>query len=58
MVFRYDGRLPMAGVRVHDVFHMLWIEPELNRRPRDRCQFRRVHRDARGHRPGRDSIGE
>ena len=32
MVFRYDGRLPMAGVRVHDVFHMLWIEPELNRR--------------------------
>ena len=32
MVFRDDGRLPMAGVRVHDVFHMLWIEPELNRR--------------------------
>jgi hypothetical protein len=32
MVFRYDGRLPMADVRVHDVFHMLWIEPELTSR--------------------------
>lgn len=31
MVFRYDGKLPMAGIRVHDVFHVLWIEPEFNR---------------------------
>ena len=30
MVFRYDGKLPMAGVRVDDVFHVLWIEPEFN----------------------------
>jgi hypothetical protein len=29
-VFRYDGKLPMAGVRVDDVFHVLWIEPEFN----------------------------
>jgi hypothetical protein len=28
MVFRYDGKLPMAGVRVGAVFHVLWIEPE------------------------------
>lgn len=27
IVFRYDGNLPMAGVRVRDVFHVLWIEP-------------------------------
>ena len=27
MVFRYDGNLPMAGFRVDDVFHVLWIEP-------------------------------
>jgi hypothetical protein len=30
MVFRYDGKLPMAGVRVRDVYHVLWIEPEFN----------------------------
>jgi hypothetical protein len=28
MVFRYDGMLPMAGVRVRDVYHVLWIEPK------------------------------
>lgn len=27
MVFRYDGKLPMAGVRIQDVFHVLFIEP-------------------------------
>jgi hypothetical protein len=26
MVFRYDGLRPMAGVRVLDVFHVLWVE--------------------------------
>lgn len=26
MVFRYHGKLPMAGVRVNEVFHVLWIE--------------------------------
>lgn len=26
MVFRYHGKLPMAGVRINDVFHVLWIE--------------------------------
>ncbi len=31
MVFRYDGKLPMAGIRVHDLFHVLRIEPEFNR---------------------------
>jgi hypothetical protein len=31
LVFRYDGVLPMAGVRVRDVFHVLWIEPEFGR---------------------------
>ena len=31
LVFRYDGRLPMAGARVDDVYHVLWIEPEFNR---------------------------
>lgn len=30
MVFRYDGKLHMAGVRVRDVYHVLWIEPEFN----------------------------
>ena len=25
-VFRYCGKLPMAGVRVNDVFHIVWIE--------------------------------
>lgn len=29
-VFRYRGKLPMAGVRVADVFHVLWIEPRFN----------------------------
>lgn len=31
MVFRYQGKLPMAGVRVADVYHVLWIEPEFGR---------------------------
>lgn len=31
LVFRYDGNLPMAGIRVNDVYHVLWIEPEFNR---------------------------
>ncbi|HVB42483.1 MAG TPA: hypothetical protein VNF47_07205 [Streptosporangiaceae bacterium] len=31
LVFRYDGLLPMAGVRVEAVFHVLWIEPEFDR---------------------------
>lgn len=31
LVFRYDGKLPMAGIRVNDVYHVLWIEPEFNR---------------------------
>lgn len=31
MVFRYHGKLPMAGVRVDDVYHVLWIEPEFGR---------------------------
>lgn len=26
MVLRYDGNLPMVGVRVRDVFHICWIE--------------------------------
>ncbi len=26
MVMRYNGKLPMAGIRVRDVFHILWIE--------------------------------
>jgi hypothetical protein len=30
MVFRYDGRLPMAGIRANDIYHVLWIEPEFN----------------------------
>lgn len=30
MVFRYDGRLPMGGTRIRDVYHVLWIEPEFN----------------------------
>lgn len=28
LVFRYRGKLPMAGVRVRDVYHVLWIEPQ------------------------------
>jgi hypothetical protein len=31
LVFRYHGKLPMAGVRVRDVYHVLWIEPEFGR---------------------------
>ena len=31
MVFRHDGNVPVAGVRVHDVCHVRWIEPEFNR---------------------------
>jgi hypothetical protein len=27
MVFRYDGKLPMGGVRAGDTFHVLWLEP-------------------------------
>ncbi|MFI7677185.1 hypothetical protein [Actinophytocola sp. NPDC049390] len=27
MVFRYHGRLPMAGVRILDTFHVVWLEP-------------------------------
>ena len=30
MVFRYHGLLPMAGTRVRDVYHILWIEREFN----------------------------
>jgi hypothetical protein len=30
MAFRYDGKLPMLGVRIRDVYHVLWIEPEFN----------------------------
>jgi hypothetical protein len=28
MVFRYHGKLPMAGVRIRDVYHVLWIESQ------------------------------
>lgn len=31
MVFRYHGKLPMAGVRVDDIYHVLWIEPEFGK---------------------------
>jgi hypothetical protein len=31
LVLRYAGMLPMAGVRVDDVYHILWIEPEFNK---------------------------
>ena len=24
--FRYRGKLPMVGVRINDVFHVLWVE--------------------------------
>ena len=27
LTFRYKGKLPMSGVRVGDVYHILWIEP-------------------------------
>lgn len=30
LVLRYHGKLPMAGVRVNDVYHLLWLEPEFN----------------------------
>jgi hypothetical protein len=30
LVFRYNGKLPMAGARVNDVYHVLWIEPNFN----------------------------
>lgn len=30
LVFRYYGKLPMAGVRILDVFHVIWIEPKFN----------------------------
>lgn len=26
LAFRYSGKLPMVGVRVDDIFHILWIE--------------------------------
>ncbi|MEB4208742.1 hypothetical protein [Mycobacterium sp. 94-17] len=26
MAFRYNGKLPMVGVRINDVFHVLWVE--------------------------------
>ena len=26
MAFRYMGKLPMLGVRVREVFHLLWVE--------------------------------
>ena len=31
LVFRYHGQLPMAGIRVRDVFHILWVEPAFGR---------------------------
>jgi hypothetical protein len=31
MVFRYCGKLPMAGIRIRDVYHVIWIEPEYGR---------------------------
>jgi hypothetical protein len=31
LVFRYHGNRPMAGVRIGDIFHVLWIEPEFGR---------------------------
>ena len=31
LVFRYNGNRPMVGVRVEDVYHVLWIEPEFGR---------------------------
>lgn len=26
MALRYNGRLPMVGIRINDVFHVLWVE--------------------------------
>lgn len=31
LVLRYDGRLPMAGVRSGAVYHIVWIEPEFGK---------------------------
>lgn len=28
MMLRYRGKLPMGGVRINDVLHILWIEPK------------------------------
>ena len=28
MVLRYNGLLPMAGIRINDVYHLLWLEPQ------------------------------
>ncbi|MGX7681870.1 hypothetical protein ACSMXN_23555 [Jatrophihabitans sp. DSM 45814] len=28
LVLRYDGKHPMAGVRINDVLHLLWLEPK------------------------------
>jgi hypothetical protein len=28
MAFRYNGKKPMLGVRINEVFHVLWIERE------------------------------
>ncbi len=28
MAFRYHGLLPMAGVRIGEIYHVPWIEPE------------------------------
>lgn len=30
MALRYDGLLPMCGVRVGAVLHLLWLEPHFN----------------------------
>lgn len=30
MFFRYSGKLPMGGVRVRDVFHVLWIAKDFS----------------------------
>lgn len=30
MVFRYDGMLPMAGIRADDTFHVFWVERAFN----------------------------
>jgi hypothetical protein len=31
MMLRYDGKLPMGGIRIGDILHILWIEPEFNK---------------------------
>lgn len=30
MVFRYNGKLPMVGVRAGDTFHVLWLAASFN----------------------------